>query len=1382
MNQNCTLTEFVEQKIQWPLTITGLGSISSCSDQKQNYLYFKDANDLLVVHRFHSGTNGVVTSNILTFEVNTNIQNNGHHLENLWCYGILYYENKLVGICSDKTNYIDAASRFVDHIISYDLSSMVLDIQKLSARYVIPKWAIQTGNCGVHMANATIWNGCVVIVKQLTLYKIDLTTLECDRGQYDIAGEYHHLFPSRNTTGNHIIATTYGVLIYFFNNSVFTLDMNKPSHNRKWQHDDEFGKLMRRLGMSIPLNCIVFSDASGHIGLFDINKMQIRYIQIQIHPVESIDDKYDVYRGMNSSTISSTNNLLSFDKMLNPIDDMHVYYDGYNMYVINGEQIFVSHKVKFTSKRLRLENVKGEEYIVHPFNNKMYHKHKTTRGGQWFLANDNITFIRPSNMSHCNSNHFAYKIMSKIGSGATSIVFEAELYHNINNNNYTYNVGIRKHDQNVVIKQTNKNIQTKEKKILDILNQKWNTSRNKISAKLLNYFEKDDIKYFVFEKLGISLQHLLMQRANNKFDLKTVLTIFDQMIVILYKLHSIGFVHNDIKPENIVIGNSKMTLEKLHLIDFGISTPFWDFQNDKHIEKTQTHFQGTFRFSSMNHHYLNLSQTRRDDIESLLYLCIYCLTGNLPWIMDYDQYKNKKKQSLPSKQEMFEQIRNIKGNTSIDEICTAIPNEFNIALTYIRKLKFDEMPNYQYLQQLFDELYVKSQNFFCPTLAMSDVYNGDNFIGSKIKLSTTSNKINKSQTSQSILQVKKSTRNHHDGNTNINKIKSIAQINSKIFSQYNQTVDKQDSTVTNCNTHITVQKQQICLRNRFGYVIDRLTIANGVPKHLKEIKQNCNNFGGIIIYEKVPNSKSNLNSFQVCGKIFMLDIETCMKMNQEYGLKYKNSKLVGQIHGAIYYYYFDKNINLIKENKKVNYNHKLSLIRGFSFDSKKMKFVFRSGAFNVVNYKFFDSKYKELANCEQKFVEQAINNYWIDNSNTSLTYANYQKNCYVTSIENLNRGQDRCIDDIDEKHIDSSHNQFNVDYSSCKLQEEYVDTMISKRSYASFHTIELNSDIVERIIGCLNCSDLLTVYKLSKQSRITMNKYSITHCKQAYICTISMTKRDDYINACITLMEEFPDKPSQYQDKINFLTMTINTDRDKTNIKNENSHDINNDNRSSLVTFFVCLLNKTDIVMSHNYNALMTSRIGMALTDLESKYTVRMNSMTYIIDKTISEKHGVKIDYIKHRSGKNKCAHDRDNHDVFEWNWYCGKSRSITTDGHWNINGWKKYHEKINDQIETAFKNQSLESVVIEIFHQRSKTMQHCMILFEKESQKQSQSVKDYNEFQDATNDRWNDAFTQYFYQINIQTKKMRIVKRVNISKRKSFDKAIVDILDDYFD
>ena len=64
--------------------------------------------------------------------------------------------------------------------------------------------------------------------------------------------------------------------------------------------------------------------------------------------------------------------------------------------------------------------------------------------------------------------------------------------------------------------------------------------------------------------------------------------------------------------------------KKLYLIDFGLSKRYFD-ENGNHYPKVSRRiFTGNFMFASLNQVRCN-TQSRRDDIESALYLLIYLI-------------------------------------------------------------------------------------------------------------------------------------------------------------------------------------------------------------------------------------------------------------------------------------------------------------------------------------------------------------------------------------------------------------------------------------------------------------------------------------------------------------------------------------------------------------------------------------------------------------------------------------------------------------------------------------------------------------------------------------------------------------------------------------
>lgn len=91
------------------------------------------------------------------------------------------------------------------------------------------------------------------------------------------------------------------------------------------------------------------------------------------------------------------------------------------------------------------------------------------------------------------------------------------------------------------------------------------------------------------------------------------------------------------------------------------------------------------------------TRPRRDDLQSLGYLMIYFLRGDIHG-RGYDQSVEMMK------------------NSTIEDLCSGLPDEFATYLNYTRSLEFEDEPDYNYLQEIFRDLYVnkgfKDDNVF----------------------------------------------------------------------------------------------------------------------------------------------------------------------------------------------------------------------------------------------------------------------------------------------------------------------------------------------------------------------------------------------------------------------------------------------------------------------------------------------------------------------------------------------------------------------------------------------------------------------------------------------------------------------------------------------
>ncbi|KAI6671881.1 hypothetical protein NL676_006766 [Syzygium grande] len=199
-----------------------------------------------------------------------------------------------------------------------------------------------------------------------------------------------------------------------------------------------------------------------------------------------------------------------------------------------------------------------------------------------------------------------------------------------------------------------------------------------------------DFYVMVMDMLGPSLWDVW---NNNSHSMSTemVACIAIEAISILEKLHTRGYIHGDVKPENFLLGTPGTPDEKkLFLVDLGLATRWRDNSTGLHVEYDQRPdvFRGTVRYASVHAH-LGRTASRRDDLESLAYTLIFLLRGRLPW----QGYQGENKGFLVCKKKMA---------TSPETLCCFCPVPFRQFVEHVVNLKFDEEPKYARYISLFD--------------------------------------------------------------------------------------------------------------------------------------------------------------------------------------------------------------------------------------------------------------------------------------------------------------------------------------------------------------------------------------------------------------------------------------------------------------------------------------------------------------------------------------------------------------------------------------------------------------------------------------------------------------------------------------------------------
>lgn len=199
--------------------------------------------------------------------------------------------------------------------------------------------------------------------------------------------------------------------------------------------------------------------------------------------------------------------------------------------------------------------------------------------------------------------------------------------------------------------------------------------------------------YIAMELLGKNISSLLTEYQ--RFTLKTVLMLADQMISRLQLLHKLGYVHRDIKPENFAMGIGANS-NQVYLIDFGLTVPYMNFDKKHMKEREIVPFSGTLRFATINQQRGN-NVSRRDDLLSLGYLFVYLIKGELPWMgKECAKYQSN-----------FQDVLAVKLNTPIPMLCEGMPKEFADYINMVSNLEYSANPNYSKYRKMFRELFIK---------------------------------------------------------------------------------------------------------------------------------------------------------------------------------------------------------------------------------------------------------------------------------------------------------------------------------------------------------------------------------------------------------------------------------------------------------------------------------------------------------------------------------------------------------------------------------------------------------------------------------------------------------------------------------------------------
>jgi len=224
---------------------------------------------------------------------------------------------------------------------------------------------------------------------------------------------------------------------------------------------------------------------------------------------------------------------------------------------------------------------------------------------------------------------------------------------------------------------------------------------------IMDQLGRDTLDLFTYQRelnYQINGQGKSFSSVSYHFSLGTIINLGRQMFQLVKDLHEkTFFIHRDLKPDNFMLGRG-VDRHKLFLIDFGLSKKYKSRKG--HIQKMSAMRVGTKRYMSANA-WDDTTQSRRDDLISLVYILAYFWEGTLPWC----NLLQKAKKERAKNYETEERKMNIelRRRAVKDKLIFRTQPLMLDLLRQLEQLEFDSKPNYDDYQLIFAKL--EEENF-----------------------------------------------------------------------------------------------------------------------------------------------------------------------------------------------------------------------------------------------------------------------------------------------------------------------------------------------------------------------------------------------------------------------------------------------------------------------------------------------------------------------------------------------------------------------------------------------------------------------------------------------------------------------------------------------
>ncbi|KAH7728843.1 Protein kinase domain containing protein [Aphelenchoides avenae] len=205
----------------------------------------------------------------------------------------------------------------------------------------------------------------------------------------------------------------------------------------------------------------------------------------------------------------------------------------------------------------------------------------------------------------------------------------------------------------------------------------------------------ENFLYVVMTLTGQDLDNLRRRAKGRKFSMGCAISVGIQCLTALEELHSIGFLHRDVKPTNYAVGRTEVhEARHVYLLDFGMCRKYLDDHGFLRPPRMKALFKGTNLYASLSAH-LRREQCRKDDLESWLYQQIELTRGALPW-----RSRDNAKNPMKSMDVVGAYKERCRFDPGLQELMGGCPHEYIEILRYLDGLGYFETPDYKKIKKL----------------------------------------------------------------------------------------------------------------------------------------------------------------------------------------------------------------------------------------------------------------------------------------------------------------------------------------------------------------------------------------------------------------------------------------------------------------------------------------------------------------------------------------------------------------------------------------------------------------------------------------------------------------------------------------------------------